>query len=123
MDSLSQPAYKLCHVESLPLLELVDDGGAVLLEDVLAELLLLGASLLHIEHTLVGVHNILHGMAVVLVAKLVDLVGGVVGVVDGHVLVVPGPGAQGLNMDGVTRLSGASQHTGDQHHKPQHILD
>ena len=57
---------------------------------------------------------LLYRVAIVLVSCLVDLVGGVVSVVDGLVLVVPGPGAKGLNIDGVTGHSGAAQHTGDQ---------
>ena len=59
LDGLGQLAYKLSHIEALPLLELVDDSGAVLLEDILAELFLLGvASLLHVGHALIGVHNL-----------------------------------------------------------------
>ena len=115
LDGLGQLAHQLSNVKALPLLELVDDCGAVLLEDVLAELLLLGVtSLLHVGHALVGVRNLLDRVTVVLVTSLVDLVGGVVGVVDGLVLIVTSAGTQGLDVDGVTGLCGASKHTGDQ---------
>ena len=117
LDGLSQLAHQFCHVEALPFLKIVDDDSAVFLEDVLAELLLLGvASLLHVGHAFIGVHNFLHRVAVVLVAGLIDLVGGVVGIVDRLVLVVPSSD-QGLNMDGIAGLKGAAQYTGDQQHQ------
>merc|ERR1712002_960620 len=75
LDALGQGAHQLGHVEALPLLELVDDGGAVLLVHVLALLLLLGeAGLLHVGQALVLVDNLLHGVTVILIPRFVDLI-------------------------------------------------
>merc|ERR1712168_250607 len=82
LDALGQGAHQLSHIKALPLLELVDDGGAVLLEHLLALLLLLSqASLLHVGQALVLVDDLLHGVTVILVARLVHLLrGGVAGI-------------------------------------------
>merc|ERR1712134_42789 len=77
LNALGQRAHQLGHVEALPLFELVDNRGAVLLVHVLALLLLLGeASLLHVGQALVLVDNLLDGVAVILVARFVHLVRG-----------------------------------------------
>merc|ERR1712002_1059921 len=97
LDALGQRTHQLSHVEAFPLLELVDDGGAVLLEHVLTLLPLLGeASLLHVGQALVLVDNLLDGMAIILVARFVHLVGAGVAGIDGHVLVIACAFAQRL---------------------------
>merc|ERR1712180_522902 len=96
LDALSQLAHQLGHIEALPLLELVNDGGAVLLEHLLALLLLLGeASLLHVGQALVLVDNLLHGVAIILIACLVHLIRRRVAGIHRLVLVVAGTLAKG----------------------------
>merc|ERR1719365_309925 len=96
LDALSQGAHQLGHVEALPLLKLVDDGGAVLLEHLLALLLLLGqASLLHVGQALILVDDLLHGVAIILVARFIHLVRGGVARIHGLVLIVASSLAKG----------------------------
>jgi len=75
LDAFGKLAHQLSHIETLPLLKLVDDGSAVLLEHLLALLLLLGeAGLLHVGQALVLIDYLLHRVAVILVTRLVHLI-------------------------------------------------
>merc|ERR1712168_713740 len=105
LDALGQGAHQLGHVKALPLLKLVDDGGAVLLVHLLALLLLLGeASLLHVGQAPVLVDDLLHGVAVILIACFVHLIGRGVTGIHRLVLVVTSALAKGSRHINILRM-------------------
>ena len=104
------------NVEALPLLVLINHGGTVLLEHVLAQLLLLGeAGLLHVGDTLVHVGQLLHGVAVILAGRLVHLVRGVVLGIYGCVHVATSALTQGLDIKGPSKRCREQNEENTQH--------
>merc|ERR1719370_832625 len=122
LDALGQRAHQLGHIEALPLLELVDDGGAVLLVHLLALLLLLGkAGLLHIGQAPILVDNLLHGVTVILVARLVHLVGGGVAGIHRLVLLVASALAQRGGHVDIVRNPSTEHRRDETYEKSPHV--